>query len=386
MRILREDSEIVEPNRKTLLEFVEYCQAQGFEVPTIVRHIFSLRKASKILDKSFKKATKDDIVRLVAEIEKSAQVSDRTKLNERISLKRFYKWLNGDEEFPETVKWIKTTRNKGKRILPENLLTEDEVKRIAEAAMNQRDRALVLVLYETGCRIGEILSLRIGNVQFDKYGAILLVDGKTGPRRVRIISSAPALANWLDHHPNKDQNGALWISFDKGSFTQPLLYYACRKMLQDLAVRAHISKKVNPHSFRHARASRLANSLTESQMKEYLGWTQDSNMASVYVHLSGRDIDNALLRVNGVKVETKQEDSALRIVKCMRCETDNSPASRFCTKCGSPLDLKTALELEDEEKITDAVMSIFMEDEGFKEFVRSKKSELILALAQQRAG
>jgi argininosuccinate synthase len=45
MRILREDSEIIEPNRRLLFELVEYCQAQGFEVPTIVRHIFSLRKA-----------------------------------------------------------------------------------------------------------------------------------------------------------------------------------------------------------------------------------------------------------------------------------------------------------------------------------------------------
>jgi uncharacterized OB-fold protein len=70
----------------------------------------------------------------------------------------------------------------------------------------------------------------------------------------------------------------------------------------------------------------------------------------------------------------------------MRCETDNSPASRFCTKCGSPLDLKTAIELQDEEKITDAVMSIFMEDEEFIKFVRSKKREVILALARQGTG
>ena len=386
MRILREDSQIIEPNRKALLEFVEYCQAQGYEVPTIVRHIFCLRKVSKILGKSFRRATRDDMIRVVAEIEKE-ELSDRTKLNEKISLKRFYKWLNGDEEFPENVKWIKTSRKKGNRILPENLLTEEEVKQIAEAAINQRDRALVLVLYESGCRIGEVLSLRIRNVQFDKYGAILVVDGKTGPRRVRIISSAPALANWLDHHPQKEnQDAALWTSFDRVSSTQPLQYYACRKMLQELAVRARINKRVNPHSFRHARASKLANSLTESQMKEYLGWTQDSNMASVYVHLSGRDIDNALLRVNGIRLETKQEESVLQIVKCMRCETNNSPASRFCTKCGSPLDLKTAIELQDEEKMTDAVMNILMEDKAFREFVLSRKREIVTMLAQQRTG
>jgi len=33
--------------------------------------------------------------------------------------------------------------------------------------------------------------------------------------------------------------------------------------------------------------------LTEAQMKEYLGWVGDSRMASTYVHLSGRNIDDA---------------------------------------------------------------------------------------------
>jgi integrase/recombinase XerD len=58
------------------------------------------------------------------------------------------------------------------------LLTEEAVKGLAEAAGNPRDRALVLVLYESGCRAGEILSLSIKNVQFDEYGAQLIVSGK----------------------------------------------------------------------------------------------------------------------------------------------------------------------------------------------------------------
>lgn len=36
-------------------------------------------------------------------------------------------------------------------------------------------------------------------------------------------------------------------------------------------------------------------------MKEFFGWVQASNMASIYVHLSGRDVDNALLKVYGIQ-------------------------------------------------------------------------------------
>lgn len=60
-------------------------------------------------------------------------------------------------EFPEEVRWIKPSCKK-KRMLPEALITGEELKKLAEAAENLRDRAIVLVDYESGGRIGEVLS------------------------------------------------------------------------------------------------------------------------------------------------------------------------------------------------------------------------------------
>jgi integrase len=101
-------------------------------------------------------------------------------------LKKFFRWLRNSEDYPEEVKWIKARVKNSNPKLPEELLTEDEIRRIVSAAENPRDKTLVLVLYETGCRIGELLSLRIKNIQFDEYGALLLLSGKTGQRRVRV--------------------------------------------------------------------------------------------------------------------------------------------------------------------------------------------------------
>lgn len=44
----------------------------------------------------------------------------------------------------------------------------------------------------------------------------------------------------------------------------------------------------------------MANYLTEAQMNDYFGWVQGSGMPSVYVHLSGRDVDDAILKANGI--------------------------------------------------------------------------------------
>jgi uncharacterized paraquat-inducible protein A len=97
-------------------------------------------------------------------------------------------------------------------------------------------------------------------------------------------------------------------------------------------------------------------------------------MASTYVHLSGRNIDNALLRLNGIKTEDEvnSEEHSLRIKTCLRCQEVNSPTSGFCSRCGCPLDVKTAMELHEEESKVDTLMDDLLEDPEVKGLLASK--------------
>ena len=88
---------------------------------------------------------------------------------------------------------------------------------------------------------------------------------------------------------------------------RPIDYRTLKLVLEPLSTRAGIRKKTNPHSSRHARASHLADHLTEAQTKEFIGWAQSSDMASVYVHLSGRDVDDAVLKVYGLKQDAEKK-------------------------------------------------------------------------------
>jgi site-specific recombinase XerD len=380
LSILDGDKEVLESNRKKIEQFLEYIRAEGLSVPRQVRYVYVLRKVSRLLGKEFYRTTKTDMITLVSELEKQDTAYD-TKLSEKQCIKRFYKWFrNTEDDYPPEVRWMKAKRNNNHKILPEHLLTEDEVKKLAEACQNQRDRALILVLYETGCRVGEILTLKVGDVQFDTHGAIMIVKGKTGPRRVRVIFSAKALSEWLNHHPARlNSEAPLWTSFQSANSSKPLEYYAFRKMLSVTARRVGIGKRVNPHSFRHARASNLANVLTEAQMKEYLGWVGDSRMASTYVHLSGRNIDNALLKLNGIKTEDEvnNEEHKLRIKTCSRCQEVNSPTSSFCSRCGCPLDVRTAMLLHEEESKTNNIMDRLVEDPEFKAVLLTKLKTMV---------
>ncbi len=93
---------------------------------------------------------------MVYRIERS-DYSPWTKHDYKVALKRFYRWLkDGGEEYPEEVKWIRTTLTARDELLPEELLMEEEVMRLVDACDNPRDKAFIMTLYESGARIGEL--------------------------------------------------------------------------------------------------------------------------------------------------------------------------------------------------------------------------------------
>ena len=340
------DPSIPEKNKEAICRFQENCFIEGISTGRITRYLYDLRHISKWLGKEFENVTKEDIRSLIGRIEKETfkkrgeevPYQESTKRDFRITIKKFYRWLRETEDYPEEVKWIKSMGRKCERIkLPEEMLSEEDIKNLINVAENPRDKAFIAILYESGCRIGEMLFLRLKHIKFDQYGAQLLVDGKTGYRRIRIIASAPYLTEWINKHPKRDDPEApLWITRDY----EIMRYAALRITFKRIFKKAGVHKKINFHNFRHSRATYLANHLTEAQMKEFFGWVQASDMASIYVHLSGRDVDNALLKVHGIKKPEEEEKSQINPKKCPRCQEINPFTNKYCNRCGMILDEK----------------------------------------------
>jgi integrase len=288
-------------------------------------------------------------MKVVGDIERMDR-SESTKRDYKILIRKFFRWMDKDD----VIAWMKIPSRNDCRKLPEDMLSEEEIKKMIDACEHPRDRALVASLYESGARISELGNLKIKHVKFDQYGAVLMVDGKTGMRRVRIIFSSPYLATWLENHPFRtDPEAFVWIGIGTVGRNEPMVYGAIRMHLKRIAQKAGIKKRIHPHLFRHSRSTHLAKHLTEAQMKQYLGWVQGSDMAAIYVHLSGRDVDNALLRMHGIVTEDTK-DVQMSPKQCTRCTTMNAPTTKFCSKCGLALDIKTALEME--EKSADVSM------------------------------
>ena len=381
---LNKDPKICSKNKLDIVSFSKIRLAKGSSHGRVAKVVYCMRYWAKWIGKPFRETIKDDLIMAVGELE-NTEFAEHTRYDLKIVLKMFYKWLEGnDETMPSKIAWLKPKIKNHKHKLPEELLTEDEVLKLAQAAGNVRDKAFILIIYESGCRIGELLTLKIKNIGFDQYGAILRVNGKTGDRRVRIISSAPALAAWMELHPmGKDPEAMLWHSTwrnSKKKNPKNLSHGTIYTILKQYAVKAGIRKRIYPHLFRHSRATSLACKLTEAQMKEHFGWVQGSEMAATYVHLSGRDVDNALLKLQGLVQTEETKSEKLNVRVCPRCKDHNSPVSKFCTKCGLPLDEDMITKIEEMKGKSNNVMNRLMDDEDFKSFMLKKISDLGLNL------
>ncbi len=118
-------------------------------------------------------------------------------------------------------------------------------------------------------------------------------------------------------------------------------------------------------------------------MCTFFGWVQGTQVVRRYVHLSGRDVDDALLALNteeGIHIKTKE--FKLKASKCKRCSEDISPGSNFCVSCGLPINLNNEyireIELEKENR------SLKLEMESLRNEMESKFQQLLTKIDTTR--
>jgi len=344
---LLENSFICESNKNIINEFKSYLIATRIGILRTNRYVLDLRLVcERHKDKPFPDWTSKDIIEVLEKVEMT-DIAASSKNEYQKTLKKFFRWLKGDDW--EGLRYIKGNRKIYKK--PE-IVTKEEVLRLIEAANHPRDKAMIALLYEGGFRIGELASIKFKDIEFNKFGGKVRVRGKTGERLVPFVFSESYLKNWMQMHPNKNENSHLFISLRSGSYGKPLLYERFNLILKSVVKIAGIDKKISPHTLRHSRATHLASKLTESEMCHYLGWQMGSDMPRVYVHLSGRDIDKAIYnKVYGLETEELNEVDKIHPVICPRCKENCGPTSEFCYRCGMPLKEEKVYEMEKKNRI-----------------------------------
>ena len=255
--------------------------------------------------------------------------------------------------YPDCVEHI-VVRGIGCKVTPDQLISKEEISRIAEACDNMRDKAWVWVLFESGARISELHGLNKGDVVFDDYGAKIYIktakQRKGSPaqkRQVRLIISAHYLASWMKPLEGKPSDFPVWCGLFRRNKGRRVGVNTMDCALRRAAKRAGISRPIHAHLLRHSQATLDARKLTTPLANKKYGWSKNSSFFLYYTHLDNQTYDEAVLEANGIKKAATEKE--LKPIKCPRCLMENTP-SNFCARCGFPLNDRSAWETQQESK------------------------------------
>jgi site-specific recombinase XerD len=334
-------TDLDEHDKRDVLKFLEIMQEKDQSILTITRCISIVIQIRKQIEKPLSKYTKEDIKTIFQWMDNN-RYKVETVEKYRAVIKKFYKMVYGNNEYyPDCVKWFAVKVGKDKHSQERGLdiaeyLEEEEIPILIENTPTLQKRAFLACLYESGSRPEEFLRLSNLDCKIDVNGAILILRGKTGERRIRIISFAKLLQQWLDIHPLKNQKQfPLWISQATNYNNQPLGLRGAQKIIEEALAKAKLDKHKRLYLLRHSRATHLCKWFTEAQMCVFFGWEHGTKVVRRYIHLSGKDLDNTLLSISeeGQQV-TKQAEYLLKTKKCNRCTETLSPSQQFCGRCG----------------------------------------------------
>lgn len=369
-------NDCAEANLRTLNDYYAYKFTSGkVESHTgFVGKLYFLNRLGTYLNqqgKCFKQATRESIQDFLASVQQgvvSKRFSNKKQtLNNsyKAHLLDFYRFVYemfGEEQprkYPEVVSWLYQGRKKSHQKIAKEIIPDSELKAMIEGCVELRDKALLALLADCSGRVGEIVNTCIKDVKLSEISAEgakyahqvgkVVLRGKTGERTNQLFYSVSYLRLWLISHPLKDNAEApLFIATKECRYGQRLTSVGINKILQRAARRASVKRHIHAHLFRHTNLTKMARLLSESELKIHAGWGSDSKMASVYVHLNEQDVADKILEKYGIVKKEKESRETMLVPKiCPNavCSYQNPGEAQFCTKCGYPLSLKTAVSV-----------------------------------------
>jgi len=270
-------------DKETIAQFLNNLQARGVSFRRLLKYLEKFKGVKPFLKKDLVSLSGVEIDALLVAVNSSARWTAWTKHDYQLALKKFYRFIDGNDERAGRIKIITP--------LPElvdesTALTLEDVRKLEYYCRNEKDKAIIRILFDSGLRSSEFLGLKIGSVS-DLGDCIKLKVSGTKNRyanRVVIIDelkSLEVLRNYLSNHPERHNPAApLWLEPVHG---KPLEARNLNELIRYRAKLAGITKDVNPHSFRKGSVTHYRRrGLTNASLETRFGWRKGSEMLAVY--------------------------------------------------------------------------------------------------------
>ncbi len=215
-------------------------------------------------------------------------ISHRSNARCISATKRFFKYLLGTKARNDNPTTLTQAPKFGKSI--PKVLSEQDVDSLLESPnldepIEFRDRTMLELLYATGLRVTELVSLKLSNISLNQN--VVRVTGKGG--KERLVPMGEVSAEWLSNYLKltrplllKSDTDVLFPSKRGQQMTRQTFWHRIKFYAQVAGINAHLS----PHTLRHAFATHLLNRGADLRVVQMLLGHSDLSTTQIYTHVA----------------------------------------------------------------------------------------------------
>lgn len=204
------------------------------------------------------------------------------------ALRQFYRHLNADRQRDDDPSARLESPKLGLR-LPKSL-SEIDVGRLLDAPdvaepLGLRDRAMLELMYASGLRVSELVTLKLLSV--DLRGGVVQVLGKGG--KERLVPMGEEAIVWVQRYVREARgdhaaagSDSLFVTARGGSMTRQNFW----SRIKGHALRAGIGSALSPHTLRHAFATHLLEHGADLRAVQALLGHADLSTTQIYTHVA----------------------------------------------------------------------------------------------------
>ena len=274
--------------------FMEYLTVElGLSQNTKIAYERDLRLLQKSLRLASQEelllVTRKELLRYLSQL-KAEGKSASTIARKLASIKAFYRFLTAERYIKHDPAEVLEAANKGLQL--HKVLSLTEVESLLDepnlgTLEGYRDKTMLEVLYATGMRESELISIPVGNV--DLKMQYLIARGKGSKERIIPLGSIAVkyLTRYLEVvrpqllKNDTDEVKELFLSTWGRAMTRQRFF----EIIEEYGKQAGITKKITPHMLRHSFATHMLNNGTDLRVVQELLGHADISTTQIYTHM-----------------------------------------------------------------------------------------------------
>lgn len=268
--------------------FISAKRIEGCSERTLAYYKATIEHMLSVIVTPLRRVQTDDLRAYLAEYQLRNNCSKTTIDNIRRNLSSFFSWLEAEDYIIKSpIRRIHKIRT-GSKV--KETLSEECIEKLRDSCLHIRDLAMIDLLYSTGIRVGELVNLNIGDINFEERECIVYGKGNKQRKVYFDAKSKVHLKQYLEQRI--DYNEALFVTLD--SPFERLKISGVEIRLRKLGRLASLDQRVHPHKFRRSMATRaIDKGMPIEQVQKLLGHQQiDTTMHYAMVNQSNVKISN----------------------------------------------------------------------------------------------